>query len=1112
MNATSSASQSDWLIDFPPPRSLFFDQEALRVYERAYYIGLSTEPVSESPITFSTVALALLTGLDDTSQWFARRAKVNGPFAGAVSSAKGTTIIDLPPLTQPAGRPAQIRLSSDKQLLTASARALVETAEEWATRVEGTDIGVRHLVASYVINPPAAHRKQMNDWGFKERAWRDEFFDWITTRYTAESWSSARQKVVPTKALASFEGHKIKGAALAFPGDAQTMQVLKRAAEYHARRSDTWLRLQTVFFALVDEGRADTDLGAEILPILSAVSPIESAYATAFEAYLPATATSKGVIPFDALDISPRVLNGLETARELTLATRNTGEDVGVLHLAGALVSRRVDGDDQLAATGFEPQALRLALIACAATQGESGEVWREALGEEEAVPMGRPVDLNSDEPEAVVRADQKWASDPLGIRPDVTSFAALLASKSLEPPLAIGLFGPWGSGKTTFLKRLHLAIDERASQAKAAHAASQHAPFVNNVVHVEFNAWHFAEDALISSLVDTIVREIKSFIKNDYPQIGEALVRLRSETVETSRRRVESARLNEARARKAVADAATALSESEANARKGAANLQVAVQVAWDATLKTVGQSPVVKQSGVLDSLGTTVSNLEDLQRRVQAIRSRPRSMLSQLGWRRTLLFAALVLALPVLVAWLVQNVLEIGGLGQALTSAGAILSVVGVWLRAASGAAAKVEQAIAEVTQAYEKQIQSDPKVANAQKQVHSAASEAASAAEELATSERELRSAEADAAAASLPSQMLTLVSGRADDMTYAKELTTVSIARGDLQKLSQILREQVEAATAAGSSGARAVDRVILYIDDLDRCRPEDVVRVLQVVHMLLAFELFVVVVAVDARWVEESLKQNYRWLGSGKGAGSSTEGVGAGGAAESNARVTPQDYLEKIFQISFWLEPMTAGRAAEYLKSLVRTGPRDPEDGIRLPSGADGASSAPTTDGAGKVEIRPIELDYMRALATYVGPSPRRVKRFVNAYRLLKARMSDAELSGFVTDRSTDEGGLRSGPYQLVVGLLVIGTGAPSSASQILKELAERDPRDRMDEVIDSFRERQHPDWKMAAQVLETLVRTQKARDVSELRGWARRVSRFLLQGPTVALQHRSVDS
>src|SRR3954469_4529094 len=37
------------------------------------------------------------------------------------------------------------------------------------------------------------------------------------------------------------------------------------------------------------------------------------------------------------------------------------------------------------------------------------------------------------------------------------------------------------------------------------------------------------------------------------------------------------------------------------------------------------------------------------------------------------------------------------------------------------------------------------------------------------------------------------------------------------------------------------------------------------------HMvLLAFELFVIVVAVDARWVEESLKKNYQWLADAEG--------------------------------------------------------------------------------------------------------------------------------------------------------------------------------------------------------------------------------------------------
>jgi hypothetical protein len=42
----------------------------------------------------------------------------------------------------------------------------------------------------------------------------------------------------------------------------------------------------------------------------------------------------------------------------------------------------------------------------------------------------------------------------------------------------------------------------------------------------------------------------------------------------------------------------------------------------------------------------------------------------------------------------------------------------------------------------------------------------------------------------------------------------------------------------------------LSRIVLYIDDLDRCPEKLVVEVLRAVHLLLAFDLFVCVVAVD----------------------------------------------------------------------------------------------------------------------------------------------------------------------------------------------------------------------------------------------------------------------
>ena len=107
-------------------------------------------------------------------------------------------------------------------------------------------------------------------------------------------------------------------------------------------------------------------------------------------------------------------------------------------------------------------------------------------------------------------------------------------------------------------------------------------------------------------------------------------------------------------------------------------------------------------------------------------------------------------------------------------------------------------------------------------------------------------------------------------------------------------------------------------------------------------------------------------------------------------------------------------------------------------------------------------------------------------------------MSDSQLASFVTDRASEDGKPRSGPYQIVIGLLVIGTGAVSAGPQIMTELGELDPKLTYDAVIERFKDHKQPDWQMAAQVVETLMRTQRAQNVSELRGWARNVSRFLL--------------
>ena len=111
---------------------------------------------------------------------------------------------------------------------------------------------------------------------------------------------------------------------------------------------------------------------------------------------------------------------------------------------------------------------------------------------------------------------------------------------------------------------------------------------------------------------------------------------------------------------------------------------------------------------------------------------------------------------------------------------------------------------------------------------------------------------------------------------------------------------------ETSAARKENDELGINRIVLYIDDLDRCPPEKVVAVLQAVHLLLAFPLFV------------SSSASTR-------AGSRARcacATGTCSAATTGRRRRRPDYLEKIFQIPFWLEPLDQDATRRMLKGLL----------------------------------------------------------------------------------------------------------------------------------------------------------------------------------------------
>ncbi|MCC7281716.1 MAG: hypothetical protein IT556_04985, partial [Acetobacteraceae bacterium] len=147
----------------------------------------------------------------------------------------------------------------------------------------------------------------------------------------------------------------------------------------------------------------------------------------------------------------------------------------------------------------LDPEVLRPALIDAmereiAAREGngrpEDRTAWQSLFGTRRDTPAFAP--------DAAAPA----RIDPLGHAEDARRIAELACLKANEPPMAIALFGDWGSGKSTFMRRLQEAVDDIAATWRDE---ADKAPFCTQVAQLRFNAWTYADANLWASFAVAI-------------------------------------------------------------------------------------------------------------------------------------------------------------------------------------------------------------------------------------------------------------------------------------------------------------------------------------------------------------------------------------------------------------------------------------------------------------------------------------------------------------------------------------------------------------------------------------------------------------------------------
>jgi hypothetical protein len=128
------------------------------------------------------------------------------------------------------------------------------------------------------------------------------------------------------------------------------------------------------------------------------------------------------------------------------------------------------------------------------------------------------------------------------------------------------------------------------------------------------------------------------------------------------------------------------------------------------------------------------------------------------------------------------------------------------------------------------------------------------------------------------------------------------------------------------------------KLVVFIDDLDRCLPEKTIEILEVIKLFLDVPKCIFVIGVEKEVIEKGIEVRYK-------------------SKEQKIPISGQDYIEKIIQIPFVLPPIREDDMADFIE---------------------------------KLGVREREKRYATIVAKGAGCNPRKVKMFLNVLRIRHA--------------------------------------------------------------------------------------------------------------------------
>ncbi|MGL4963916.1 MAG: P-loop NTPase fold protein [Inquilinus sp.] len=718
----------------------------------------------------------------------------------------------------------------------------------------------------------------------------------------------------------------------------------------------------------------------------------------------------------------------------------------------------------------------------------EDMPAWQKILGEPQLPPSPRrdflpSFDDDRPDPKSETTESEEEAKDHLDTEPDITALAQLICLERVTPPLSIGIFGGWGAGKSTFMNRLESRIDELAgepAEQTPKESERNESPtgtdkFISHVVQIRFNAWQFADANLWASLTAEFFDQLRA---GGFARRGGAV---HANLVTQVNDHVHQLATTATATREAVAEAEKALVDAQKERDKAVEQVRTAPSATFSRALVETIATAYEKHKPDLVELGRRAYQ-DNPTKSIDAFVSTAKAAHSIWGqlklilasvragpWRRLMFVAAILLAgLSVWAAVFlnptdVVNRITAAGGWSALAALGAAAGAVLPGIRAV----ASIVRSTASFAQALDSQAAAGLKqILQLEAELKAAEAEAAARREAAARANKAL-ARYVDPDGASNPPRLLRYVlEDDPDTKAIDREIGLIGRARRLFQAVDAIVAAKPCAADNAHQS---VPDRIVLYIDDLDRCTHRQVYEVLQAIHLLLAFRLFVVVVAVDVAWIQAALAAQTEM-------GMPADPAASGDADEAERRKAAADverrkraiaYLEKIFQLPFWLRPLnTDGRDGGSYRAFVQdllepnkmvedskaatiayrrltletaapAGIADAQDGgdaVAAPAQVRETRAEALDAALTAVKLTQEEIDFLAspAIGAIAPRTPRGAKRLANVYRLVRARMNNP--------RSSPIPAADAEASRPIVALLVaIETGQPVEVADPLYE-------------------------------------------------------------------------